>query len=363
MPMQNKPIMIMAGGTGGHVYPALAVADYLKQKGVPLLWLGTEHGLEASVVPEHGYKLLTINISGLRGKGLLKWVIAPVVICIALSQVIFILAKRKPAAVLGMGGFVSGPGGIAAWLMRVPLCIHEQNAIVGLTNRMLAPFAHTIMAAFPDAFQKSLNVVITGNPVRDEILNVNKSLSQTSIEHKHSLHLLVIGGSQGARKLNEIIPKSLSILKKNINLKVRHQTGIKFFEETELLYKRLNILVHLEPFINDMAEAYTWADIVVCRAGALTVSELAAVGVASILIPFPHAVDDHQTSNARYLSESGGAILFQQADLTEENLAQLLSELYQARDRIKQMSLNAKNKAKPKATQQVSELCMEAAYA
>ena len=361
--MQHKPIMIMAGGTGGHVYPALAVAEYLKEKGVPLLWLGTVNGLEARIVPGKGYQLLTINISGLRGKGLFKWIIAPSIVFIALIQTIKILVSRKPAAVLGMGGFVSGPGGIAAWLMRIPLCIHEQNAVVGMTNRLLAPMAHTVMAAFPNTFDKSSDVRVTGNPVRKEILNARIIKHQYKSEPDQKMRLLILGGSQGAQALNEIIPETLSILDGDVELEVRHQTGEKLFAETEMHYKSFNMKAVLEPFIEEMDKAYAWADIVICRAGALTITELATVGVASILIPYPFAVDDHQTANARYLSEHGGAILCPQSDLSKERLAELISGLYRSRERLNEMADAARKQAKPQATRQVSELCMEAAYA
>lgn len=357
--MSRKPIMIMAGGTGGHVYPGLAVANYLQGKGIPLLWLGTSKGLEARVVPDCGYQLLTINISGLRGKGIFKWVLAPIAVLIAITQSIIIFIQRKPAVVLGMGGFVSGPGGIAAWLLRIPLCIHEQNAIAGLTNRMLGPLAHTVMAAFPGTFRTSINARITGNPVRDEILNVQKKISTNS----SPIRLLILGGSLGARALNEIIPESLAILPQSVEYEIKHQTGEKLFTETELHYKSLNVSAELLPFIDDMAEAYSWADIVICRAGASTISELAAVGIASILVPFPFAVDDHQTANARYLSDNGAALLCQQSELTKEKLAEWICEFYHSRERLQTMADAARNQSRPRATQQISELCLEASYA
>lgn len=357
--MSHKPIMIMAGGTGGHVYPGLAVADYLQGKGIPLLWLGTSMGLEAKVVPARGYQLLTINISGLRGKGIFKWLFAPVAILAAIMQSIFIFKQKKPAAVLGMGGFVSGPGGIAAWLLRIPLCIHEQNAIAGLTNRMLAPFAHTVMAAFPGSFSSSVNTRVTGNPVRDQILNLRK---KTSLD-KSPIKLLILGGSLGARALNEIIPETLAILPGSVKYEIKHQTGEKLFTETELLYRTLNVTAELFPFIDNMADAYSWADVVICRAGASTISELAAVGIASILVPFPFAVDDHQTANAKYLSDFNAALLCQQSELTKEKLAEWICEFYKSRDRLQAMADAARSQSKPLATQQISELCLEAAYA
>ena len=357
--MSRKPIMIMAGGTGGHVYPGLAVANYLHGKGIPLLWLGTSRGLEAKVVPDCGYQLLTINISGLRGKGIFKWLLAPVAVLVAIMQSIIIFIQRKPAAVLGMGGFVSGPGGIAAWLLRIPLCIHEQNAIAGLTNRKLEPLAHTVMAAFPGTFRASIKTSITGNPVRDEILNVQKKV----YSNDSPIRLLILGGSLGARALNEIIPETLAILPGSVKYEIKHQTGEKLFTETRLHYDSLNVSAELIPFIENMAEVYSWADIVICRAGASTISELAAVGIASILVPFPFAVDDHQTANAGYLSDNGAALLYQQSELTREKLAELICEFFHSRERLQTMADAARDQSKPGATQHISELCLEAAYA
>jgi UDP-N-acetylglucosamine--N-acetylmuramyl-(pentapeptide) pyrophosphoryl-undecaprenol N-acetylglucosamine transferase len=361
--MPHKPILIMAGGTGGHVFPALAVAHFLKQRGVPLLWLGTCTGMESQVVPGYGYQLLTINISGLRGKGLRKWLAAPVIILIAIAQALLIMIQHKPAAVLGMGGFVSGPGGIATWMMRIPLCIHEQNAIMGLTNRLLAPLAHTVMEGFPGTFPLKYQAKNTGNPVRVAIFNVEIPEKRIHLDSGLTLKVLVIGGSQGARTLNETVPKAVSLLPKTVRLDIRHQTGRDHFRETEALYKSLHGQVQLSPFIDDMAEAYTWADLVICRAGALTIAELAAAGIASILIPFPHAVDDHQTVNARYITNQGGALLLTESEFTGERLAHLLSEFYNSRPRLLAMARQARELAKPEATRQVAELCLEAAYA
>ncbi len=361
--MLHRPILIMAGGTGGHVYPALAVADYLKRHGVPFLWLGTNHGLEAQLVPAKGFPLLTIKINGLRGKGMIKWMQAPVILCIALIQALMIFIQRKPAAVLGMGGFASGPGGIAAWLMRIPLCIHEQNAVAGLTNRLLAPLADTVMEAYPKTFPAKFKAQTTGNPVRTEILNVNAPDKRMRIENAEVMKLLVLGGSQGARTLNKIVPYAVALLPRNIKLEIIHQTGQSHYAETVALYKTLNCVARIEPYIDDMAEAYAWADIVICRAGALTIAELSAAGVASILVPFPYAVDDHQTANARYLSDQGGALLLPESEFTSENLEQLLNELYHSRSRLLAMAQEARALAKPAATEQVAELCLKVAYA
>jgi UDP-N-acetylglucosamine--N-acetylmuramyl-(pentapeptide) pyrophosphoryl-undecaprenol N-acetylglucosamine transferase len=361
--MPSKPILIMAGGTGGHVYPALAVADYLRGKGIPLFWLGTKRGLEARVVPARGYQLLTINIGGLRGKGLLKWILSPIILLIALLQSLLILVRIRPGAVLGMGGFASGPGGVAAWLMRIPLCVHEQNAIAGLTNRILARLADTVMQAFPGAFPDHVKVHTTGNPVRLEIGKVPMPDGRIHISNTEPMRLLVIGGSQGARRLNQIVPEALAGLSTETHLEVRHQTGGAFYAETAAHYRALNLNGRLEPYIEDMAEAYGWADLVVCRAGALTIAELAAAGAASILVPYPYAVDDHQTANAHHLVDNGAALLLPEPDLTRDNLGRLLRELYESRTRLLLMAQHARARAKPQATAEVAEACLEAAYA
>lgn len=361
--MPRKPVLIMAGGTGGHVYPALAVADYLHKKQIPLFWLGTKKGLEARIVPAKGYSLLTINVSGLRGKGLLKWLQAPFILGMALMQAMIIFMRLKPALILGMGGFVSGPGGLAAWLMRIPLCIHEQNAIAGLTNRLLAPLAQSVMQAFPCTFPEHVQAKLTGNPVRKEILEVTAPEKRLQPDNRKNLKLLVVGGSQGARTLNQIMPQTLSKLPGEIKMEVRHQTGSRLFAETEALYRDLNCNAQLEPFIENMAAAYAWADLVFCRSGALTIAELSAVGVASILVPFPYAVDDHQTVNAHYLSHHGAALLVQEQDLTSDKLGQLLIDFYYSRQSLLSMAQQARKLAKPQATCDVAEYCLEAAYA
>ena len=361
--MPSKPILILAGGTGGHVYPALAVADYLRRKGIPLCWLGTRRGLEARVVPARGYQLLTINIGGLRGKGLLKWMLSPLILFIALLQSLLILIRIRPGAVLGMGGFVSGPCGVAAWLMRIPLCIHEQNAIAGLTNRILVSLARTVMQAFPGAFPYHVHAHTTGNPVRLEIVRVPLPDGRIRVNSTDPMRLLVIGGSQGARRLNQIVPEALATLPAEVRLEIRHQTGDAFFAETAARYRAQNREVDLEPFIEDMAIAYGWADLVICRAGALTIAELAAAGVASILVPYSYAVDDHQTANARYLVDSGAALLLPEKDLTRESLGRMLQELYVSRQRLLAMARHARTQAQPQATAEVAEACLEAAYA
>jgi len=355
-------VLIMAGGTGGHVFPALAVADELKSRGVVIVWLGTRRGIEAEVVPRAGYDIAYISVTGLRGKGLLGWLLAPAKLLYALSQGVSVMRRIKPSAVLGMGGFVTGPGGLAAWLLRRPLLIHEQNAIAGLTNRMLTPLAKVAMEAFPNALGVS-RAIHTGNPVRasigleqDEELNTEtKQNGQTET----GLQLLVVGGSLGATALNEVVPQALSLLDQEKRPNVWHQTGKRHIEMAQAHYEKHTISARVEPFIDDMAAAYKWADLVLCRAGALTVSELAIAGVASILVPYPYAVDDHQTANAKFLVDAGAAVLIQQSELTAETLAELLRDM--DIKRVKEMGLLAKKMAMPKATKMVADRCMELA--
>ncbi len=347
----------MAGGTGGHVYPALAVAEYLREHGVQLFWLGTASGLEARVVPQHRIELFTVNIAGLRGKGLLRWLFSPVILCIALAQSLKILLRLKPSAVLGLGGFASGPGGLAAWLLRVPLLIHEQNAVAGLTNRLLAPFARVIMQGFPDAFREG-RAITTGNPVRKDILRL-MHLERKPAAASRPLRLLVLGGSLGARMLNEILPQMLRALPDDMQIDIWHQTGREHLSFTQHLYAgRLREKVKVVAYIEDMAEAYEWADLVICRAGALTISEISICGLPSLLVPYPYAVDDHQTANARYLCETGGAILLPQADLNVTTMVELLCKFDKGRAQLEEMGNRARQRAFPNATVDISRICM-----
>lgn len=359
--MRDRNILIMAGGTGGHIYPALAVADKLKEKGFQLFWLGTSKGMEARLVPDHGYPLLKINIAGVRGNGWLRLLFTPFMLVIALFQALMIMIKVRPVVVLGMGGFASGPGGIAAWLMRIPLLIHEQNAIAGLTNRLLAPFAISIMAAFPSAFKSSEKLTITGNPVRSDIVDLPEPEKRYADRDSKMLKILVLGGSLGAKKINEVVPAALSGLANNFQIK--HQCGERHLVDTEAAYNACNVNAEVMPFINNMAKAYAWADVVICRAGALTIAELAATGVASILIPFPYAVDDHQTENAKYLSVEGAAILIQEAQLNIEKLKEHLLKLCHVPEQLMQMAVKARSLSRPTATDDVATLCVEVIHA
>ena len=352
-------ILIMAGGTGGHVFPALAVARYLRDAGVEVVWLGTRRGLEARVVPEAGFPIEYISISGLRGKGMLGWLLAPAHLSIALWQASKVCRRCRPGAVLGLGGFVTGPGGLAAWLLRRPLVIHEQNAIAGLTNRLLSHLAQRVLEAFPGSFSAAIKTEHTGNPVRADIAALPLPARRIG-EHEGPCRLLVIGGSLGAQALNEIVPQALALLPAEDRPLVWHQAGQHKDETTDKNYIAAAVEGRVEPFIADMAEAYGWADLVICRAGALTVSELAAAGLGAILVPYPHAVDDHQTRNALYLTEAGAARLLLQAELTPVALAEVLRELLRGgREGLVKMASAARALAKPAATQRVAEICQE----
>lgn len=320
-----KRVLIMAGGTGGHIFPGLAVAAYLAKQGVRVEWLGTANSMEARLVPEHDIPFHTISIQGVRGKGKLSLLLAPFRTLKAVYQACRIIHSVKPQVVLGMGGFVSGPGGVAAWLLRKPLVIHEQNATAGVTNVILSRFAERVLEGFPDVFKDRQHVVVVGNPVREVIAN----MSQPNLDQDRAapLKLLVFGGSLGAKVFNDLLPEVLQKLPEASRPCVWHQTGKRTHEETENRYKSMGLKVKVTPFIEDMAAAYEWADIVLCRAGALTVAELCAAGRGAIFVPYPYAVDDHQTSNARFMVEQNAAICVQQSDLTQEKLTAILSQL------------------------------------
>ncbi len=351
----QRPVMIMAGGTGGHVYPALAVADELQQRGVPVIWLGTQKGIEARLVPAAGIAVDWLGVSGLRGKGTMTLLLAPFKLLRACVQALAILIKRNPCAVLGMGGFVSGPGGLVAWLLRKPLLIHEQNAIPGLTNRLLAKLANTVMQAFPGSFkQAALHV---GNPVRADICALAEP-EQRFKNRTGPVRLLVFGGSLGAAKLNEVVPQALALISEGERPQVRHQAGPKNLQQALANYQQNGIEADVVAYIDDMAEAYAWADLVLCRAGAMTVAELAAAGVASILVPYPYAVDDHQTFNARYLSDQGAARLVQQDALNAVDLQTFFSEM--PREVLNEMAIKARQLGMPESTRLVAEQCLKA---
>jgi UDP-N-acetylglucosamine--N-acetylmuramyl-(pentapeptide) pyrophosphoryl-undecaprenol N-acetylglucosamine transferase len=357
---ENKiKVMIVAGGTGGHVMPALAVARHLRLQGHEVHWLGTHTGIEARLVPAENFPISFIDIQGLRGKKASTLLLAPFKILKAIFQSYRVLKKERPSAVLCMGGYVSGPGAIAAWMMRCPIVLHEQNAIAGWTNRVLANFARRIMVAFPGAFKtRQINKIVeTGNPVRQDILNILPPTDRLSTRQSQ-VRVLILGGSQGATKLNEMIPQALALLPAERPL-IWHQAGKNNLAATQKAYEDCEIKAQVSDFIQDMQEAYAWADIVICRSGALTIAEICAVGLPSILIPFPFAVDDHQTFNARYLSEKGAAFLLQQSALTPAALSELLLDLIMHPEKRLAMALASHSLAKPLATTVVAEQCLE----
>ncbi len=358
--MNGRPILVMAGGTGGHVYPALAVAQALEAHSQNVVWLGTHRGLESTVVPNAGIDIEWVNVRGLRRKGLLAMLIAPVSLIWALLQSLGVILRRRPVAVLGMGGFVSGPGGLAAWLTRRPLVIHEQNAAAGLTNRLLARLARVVLQAFPGSFNSRVRAETVGNPVREDISAVAEPVVRYN-DRQGPLRLLVLGGSQGALALNTTVPEALSKLTKQERPIVRHQCGSRTVDTARDAYASHEVDVELVPFIDDMAEAYAWADLVVCRAGALTVAELCAVGLPALFVPYPSAVDDHQTANARPMENVGAAAIISETDLGAEMLANLLREWLSSRQSLLERAGRARELAKPQALARITELCLEQA--
>lgn len=358
-------IAVMAGGTGGHVFPALAVAERLRAQGMRVFWIGTRQGMESRLVPEHGIEMEWIHIEGVRGKGLRQRLAAPFKLAGALWQAAAILRRRRPTVVLGMGGFVSGPGGLAARAAGLPLVIHEQNFVPGMTNQWLARIANRVFEAFPSSFPAARGARVSGNPVRQSIIDLPPPRERLARRQSEGVaeppHLLVLGGSLGAQVLNEMVPAALALLPPERRPRVRHQAGERTLETACAAYAAAGVEAEVGPFIQDMAEAYGWADLVVCRAGALTVSELAAAGVASILVPYPHAVDDHQVGNARYLSEAGAARLVIQSDLDVAGLSAMLGALLADRESLLTMGEAARRRAQPDATARIADACWEVA--
>jgi UDP-N-acetylglucosamine--N-acetylmuramyl-(pentapeptide) pyrophosphoryl-undecaprenol N-acetylglucosamine transferase len=351
-------ILIMAGGTGGHVFPALALARLLREASHDVVWLGTPRGLEARVVPADNFPIEWLSMSGLRGKGALTLLGAPFKLLLAIWQALGVMRRRKPRLVVGFGGFVTGPGGVAAWLTRRPLVIHEQNAIAGYSNRVLARLARRVLSAFPKAFPPGTSDEVVGNPVRAEILAQDPPAMRFA-RRDGAVRLLVVGGSLGASRLNAVVPFALARLAQSgLKLHVRHQAGERGIDAARDAYAEAKVTADVSPFIDDMARAYADADLVVCRAGALTVSELAAVGVASILVPFPAAVDDHQTFNAQFLVREGAAVLIADRDLTADRLADTLRELCAGRGKLLAMAERARLVAKPRAAEDLAAACM-----
>jgi UDP-N-acetylglucosamine--N-acetylmuramyl-(pentapeptide) pyrophosphoryl-undecaprenol N-acetylglucosamine transferase len=351
----GKRIVIMAGGTGGHVFPALAVAAFLKELGWQVSWLGTHKGLESRVVPENGIEIDWLSIAGIRGKGLAAKLAAIVMLFKSCVQANKILRKRKPDVVLGMGGYVSGPGGLMARLLGIPLVIHEQNRIPGTTNRLLAGISNQVLQAFPNSFSMKLNAKHTGNPLRKQLISASEQ------EHKQIekvVRILIVGGSQGAQILNNIVPEAIAefiaINDKSNSIKIMHQTGDVQLSQVKNRYDALGIQATTSAFIEDMVEAYQCADLVICRAGAMTVSEVSAMGLPAIFIPLPTAIDDHQTANARYLTDNGAALLLKQSELNPRTLAEYILELLK---NASEMRISTQRLARLDATSLVANYC------
>jgi UDP-N-acetylglucosamine--N-acetylmuramyl-(pentapeptide) pyrophosphoryl-undecaprenol N-acetylglucosamine transferase len=348
-------LMLMAGGTGGHIFPGLAIAHYMRERGWEVVWLGNKKGMEGKLVPQHAIPMHHVAFGGLRGKGLFTKLLLPFTLLRALYQSYKIIRTVRPNVVLGMGGYISFPGGLVARCMGLPLVTHEQNAIPGLTNRLLAKLATQALCAFPDSLANALCV---GNPVRRSLFALPPP-EQRYAQRSGPLHILVVGGSLGATALNQIVPEALALLPVKERPSVTHQSGAAQLAALLENYAKANVEVKASDFIEDMAEAYAEADLVICRAGAMTVAEIAAAGVAALFIPFPFAVDDHQTHNAKTLAQAGGAFLEQQRDLTAGRLAEFLRGL--TRKQLTKMAVLAKQQAKPKATTQIARACALAA--
>jgi UDP-N-acetylglucosamine--N-acetylmuramyl-(pentapeptide) pyrophosphoryl-undecaprenol N-acetylglucosamine transferase len=353
----TSPVLIMAGGTGGHIFPGLAVAECLRAQGVPVVWLGAVGGMESQVVPAHAIELHSVAVGGLRGKGWRTRALAPLMLLRALFASITILQKIKPRSVLSMGGYVAGPGGLAAWLLRRPLLVHEQNRVAGFTNRRLAGMARRVLTGFADALP---NAEWVGNPVRASIASLADPAQRIGTR-SDTPRLLVLGGSLGARALNLSVPQALAQLPMADRPQVLHQCGSRGLDEARDAYAKAGVDAQVVAFIDDMAGSYAWADLAVCRAGALTLAELTAAGLGALLVPYPHAVDDHQTHNAEALVAVGAAELIQERDLDAQQLAQRLATLLHDRARVTAMAVAARSLAKPDAAQVIARACMEVA--
>jgi UDP-N-acetylglucosamine--N-acetylmuramyl-(pentapeptide) pyrophosphoryl-undecaprenol N-acetylglucosamine transferase len=358
--LQAPVALIMAGGTGGHVFPALALARELRTRSWRIVWLGTRRGLEARLVPPEDIPIEWLSVGGLRGKGPWNWLAAPFRLARALGEALAVMRRHRPALVVGLGGYASGPGGVAAWLTRRPLVIHEQNAIAGFTNRCLARLARQVYVAFPGAFGNGVDARLVGNPVRAEIATLPPPAERFA-QRSGAIRILVVGGSQGAARLNSVLPHALARLAGSIALDVRHQAGERWLEAARRAYETAGVRAEVTPFIADMAASYGWADLVVCRSGALTVSELACAGVGSILVPFPAAVDDHQTHNARFLVAEGAALLIDDRDLTAERLSGELATLCAGRGKLISMAERARLLARPRAAAELATACEQVA--
>lgn len=353
----SAPVLIMAGGTGGHIFPGLAVAECLRSQGVPVVWLGAVGGMETKVVPAHRIELHTVAVGGLRGKGLKTRLLAPLMLLRALAASLLLLHRLQPRSVLSMGGYVAGPGGVAAWLLRKPLLVHEQNRVAGFTNRKLALLARRVLAGFAGVLPQAEWV---GNPVRDAIAALPPPAQRMTGRHGRA-QLLVLGGSQGARALNLAVPQALARLVPELRPRVLHQCGTRGLDEARAAYAAAGVEADVVAFIDDMAGSYATADLAVCRAGALTLAELSAAGLGALLVPFPHAVDDHQTRNAEVLAAAGAAIVMQESELDIQILAQRLESLLGNRQALLAMAEAARTLAKPDAAKVIAQACIKVA--
>ncbi len=358
MSRAGRGVLIMAGGTGGHIFPGLAVAEVLRRQNIPVRWLGAEGGMETRTVPAAGIALDVVAITGLRGKGLMRWIRMPLMLMRAVWQARRLLEANRPGCAVSFGGYAAAPGGIAAWTKGIPVLVHEQNRVPGLTNRLLSRFARKILQGFPGTFPQETSAIDSGNPVRHEVAAITEPKTRLA-GRSGPVRVLITGGSQGAQVLNKVVPAALQLLTSSVDIEIRHQAGAKRVDEADEAYAAAGVDAEIRPFISDMAEAYCWADLVICRSGALTVAELAAVGVASVLVPFAYAVDDHQTRNAEYLADAGAAVILPQSSLDQQILATALKPLLSDRAKLLSMAIAARQKALPDAAEKVVEACQE----
>jgi len=352
----SRTIMIMAGGTGGHIFPGLAVADYLREQGWTVVWVGSRTGMEAGLIPQRGYAMAWVRFSGVRGRNLLQAALLPVQLLIAFWQTARAIFTYRPHIVLGMGGYVSFPGAMMATLFNRPLVIHEQNSIAGLANRVLSKIADRVLTTFPEAFREATAVIITGNPVRSEIVSMAPPENRYHARGGR-LRVLVMGGSQGARVLNATLPDALALVPDDARPRVLHQAGAASLDAVRGRYEACGVVAEVADFIVDIASRYAESDLIICRAGATTVAEIAAAGVASLLVPYPYAADDHQTINARFLADRGAALLVPQTEFTPQRLAEVLKEM--TREKLLAMAQRARAVGRPDATLAVAKVCME----
>jgi len=354
---KHRPtLLVMAGGTGGHIFPGIAVAEYLQKQGWNIHWLGTAKRMEAEIVPAHGFDISFINIAGLRNKNWQAWLKTPFKLFQSVLQSVKVMRKVKPDVVLGMGGYASAPGGVAAWLLGKPLVLHEQNAVAGMSNRFLANIASKVLSAFPDAFKGSIKHQVVGNPLRKEILAIEQIVPEQPASSKK---VLIVGGSLGAKVLNDTVPQAMKQIKVQ-NITVWHQTGKGNQASVLSSYQQYGLSednIKVTEFIDDMAAAYQWADVVVCRAGALTVSELAMAAKPAIFVPLPHAVDDHQTKNAQYLANKNAAKIIAQKEFNGTSLSQMLNSLFISDKVVQSMAKAAHDAAHADATLRVAQTC------